>query len=691
GEVLPALSSWRQGRRQRSTVDGWRYRIAWRPRPEPEKAEVRGNWLLVVPAGHLDDDLVQATSRGLGERARLLSVSATADRAELAAQLAALHGDADAPLHMVSLLALDDRDADGHRGVPSSLLSTMALTQALADSEVKARLWAVTQGAVSTDPAAGGPEAHRASDPVRNPGQAAIWGLARVFGLDHSDRWGGLIDLPGTLDDEALRRFLSLLSGEGGSPDEYAVRPSGVHVRRMVRAPLDPSAVAEPWRPRGTVLVTGGTGALGAHVARALAEGGAEHLVLAGRRGPDAPGASELSAELTALGARVTVAACDVTDRAAVAKLLDSLTDETPLTAVVHTAGVVGEARPLDETPLDDAMAAVHAKISGACHLDELLADHPLDAFVLFSSGAGVWGNGGQGPYAAANAALDALAEWRRAQGRPATSIAWGAWAGGGMVDEAVAEQLSRRGVPAMDPGPAVHALREAVEQGETTLVVADIRWDRFLPAYTVSGPRPLLDELPDVRQLLDGQKEEQADEAGDKGSDLPERLAALPEPKRRRMLLDLVRTHASAVLGHSSTEAVRPARAFRELGFDSLTGVELRNRLNTATGRKLPATLVFDHPTPTALAAYLRDALLPPEPEGGGDAPVLPELQQVASALQAATDDDTRRALTEGLRGLLAHWEGQEPLPAKTVDDELAEASDEDMFDLIDRELGIG
>ncbi|WP_433859674.1 type I polyketide synthase [Streptomyces kronopolitis] len=691
GEVLPALSSWRQGRQQRSTVDGWRYRIAWRPQPEPEQAEWDGSWVIAVPADHLADDLVRATSRSLGERAHLMPVSPTADRAELTAQLAALHDAARSPLHVVSLLALDDRDAGGHRGVPGGLLSTLALTQALADTEHKARLWAVTQGAVSTDDPAGGPESDRASDPIRHPGQAAIWGLTRVFGLDHDERWGGLIDLPETLDDDALRRFRSLLGGGGNSRDEFAVRPTGVHARRMVRAPLDPSAVAAPWQPRGTVLITGGTGALGAHVARALADGGAEHLVLAGRRGPDAPGAAELSAELTALGARVTVAACDVTDRAALAKLLDSLTDEAPLTAVVHTAGVVGEARPLDETSLDEAMAAVHAKISGACHLDELLADHPLDAFVLFSSGAGVWGNGGQGPYAAANATLDALAAWRRAQGRPATSLAWGAWAGGGMVDEAVAEQLSRRGVPAMDPALAVHALREAVGQAETTLVVADIRWDRFLPAYTVSGPRPLLDELPDVRRLLAGRAEERADEAGAKGSDLPERLAALAEPKRKRMLLDLVRTQASAVLGHSSTEAVRPARAFRELGFDSLTGVELRNRLNTATGLKLPATLVFDHPTPTALAAYLRDALLPPEAEAGSDLPVLPELHQVASALQAATDDDTRRALTEGLRGLLAHWEGQESPPAQTVDDELAEASDEDMFDLIDRELGIG
>ncbi|MFF3249386.1 SDR family NAD(P)-dependent oxidoreductase, partial [Streptomyces sp. NPDC002870] len=693
-EVLPALSSWRRQRQQRSTVDGWRYRIVWRPQPEPEQGTLEGSWLIVVPADHENDDLVQSTSRALGNRARLMPVSTSTSHAELAERLAVLHSEADGPgpLHVVSLLALDDQDADGHAGVSGGLLCTIALAQALADTDLNARLWGVTQGAISIGTPGRGPESGREPDLLGNPAQAAIWGLARVFGLDHRDRWGGLIDLPGTLDDHTFRRFLSLLSGDGGSQDEYAVRASGVYVRRMVHAPLDTAARTEPWQPRGTVLVTGGTGALGAHVARSLAADGAEHLVLASRRGPEAPGAAELSAELTALGTRVTVAACDVTDRAAVAKLLDSLSDEVPLTAVVHTAGVVGEARPLAETSLEEAMAAVHAKVSGALHLDELLADHPLEAFVLFSSGAGVWGNGGQGPYAAANAYLDALAEWRRAQGRTATSIAWGAWAGGGMVDEAVAEQLRRRGVPGMAPDLAVHALREAVDHGEATLVVADIRWDRFLPAYTAGGPRPLLDELPEVRELLAVQKEkeEKADDA-DKGSDLPGTLAALPEPKRKRMLLELVRTHASAVLGHSSTDSVRPARAFRELGFDSLTGVELRNRLNAATALTLPATLVFDHPTPTALAQYLRDELLPLQPDAAPGTRMVRELQQVENALRGASDDDTRRALTDGLRSLLIQWEGEAPPQAEAVDDELTEASDEDMFDLIDRELGIG
>ena len=549
------------------------------------------------------------------------------------------------------------------------------------------------------------------SDLPGAPAQAAIWGLGRVFGLDNPGLWGGLIDLPATLhpaatadgatapdvartvDEESVRRAVTLLGS--GDADEFAVRESGVLARRMTRAPLDSGTPAvRTWQPSGAVLVTGGTGALGAHVARWLARSGAEHLVLTSRRGPDAPGAAALHEELSELGVRVTLAACDVTDRAAVAELISSV--PAPLTAVVHTAGVIGEARPLADTSDDEVLAALQAKVVGALNLDALLADRPLDAFVLFSSGAGVWGNGGQGPYAAANAHLDALAERRRSQGRPATSIAWGAWAGGGMVDEAVAEQLRRRGVPAMAPDLAVQALRDAVERDETTLVVADIRWDRFLPAYSAGGHRPLLDELPDVRELLAAdqfQAQDGASPAAEQGSELLRRLVPLPDAKRRRVLLDLVREHASKALGHRSAESVHPGRAFRELGFDSLTAVELRNRLNSATGLRLPATLVFDHPTAAVLAEYLRDALLPQqttdEAAGADSAPQLAELQRLEAMLKTAPDQSARQIITDGLRTLLRTWAADEPEGAG-VDDEIAEATDEDMFDLIDRELGI-
>ncbi len=590
----------------------------------------------------------------------------------------------------MSLLALDDQDAEHGVGLSRGLLGTMTLAQAMDDAGLSGRLWCVTRGAVSTGP----------GDAVTNPAQAAVWGLARVVGLDEPDRHGGLIDLPADADETAGSRLAALLGARDAEnadgESEFAIRRTAVLVRRMVRAPLSAStAAAGPWRPSGTVLVTGGTGALGSHVARSLARDGAEHLLLTSRRGMNAPGAAELLNELTGLGCRVTIAECDVADREALAALLAFVPAEFPLTAVVHTAGAVEEARPLGDLTLDDAVTVMHAKVAGALHLEELLADHPLQAFVLFSSGAGVWGNGGQGPYAAANAHLDAIAERRHAQGLPATSIAWGAWAGGGMVDEEVAGQLLRRGVPGMAPEPAAHALREAVAANETTLVVADIRWDRFAPAYCAHGHRPLLDEVPDVRELLAAQQAapDERDAAQDGRSALLKQLADLPEAKRRRKLVELVRTQASTVLGHSSNETVKPGRAFREMGFDSLTAIELRNRIGAACGLKLPATLVFDHPTPAALAEYLGAELLPAggAPDGPAVVSVPAELRQVEAALRQAADADARRVLTEGLLTLLDAWSGADDEPQEAaVDDELVAATDQDMFDLIDRELGI-
>ncbi|MDI5963013.1 type I polyketide synthase [Streptantibioticus silvisoli] len=692
-EVLPALSSYRKSAQQRGTVDGWRYRIVWRPQAEPAASALRGTWLVALPEDGERDPHIDSVLRAFdaaGAEAVRFTVPRSTDRKLLADRLRGETAGSVSYAGVVSLLAFDDQEGDRGPGVSGGLLGTMALAQALDDAEVGGRLWCVTRGAVSTE----------RGEIAASPAQAAVWGLARVIGLDSPDRHGGLVDLPAAVDDAAVRRLTALLAGAGeetdGRESEFAIRRTGVRVRRMVRDPLGAAARNEPWRPRGTVLVTGGTGALGSHVARSLARNGAEHLLLTSRRGPDAPGAGELRNELTALGCQVTVARCDVADRDALAALLAGVPEQFPLTAVVHTAGAVEEARPLAELTLDDAVAIARAKVAGALHLDELLADRELDAFVLFSSGAGVWGNGGQAPYAAANAHLDAIAERRRAAGRTATSVAWGAWAGGGMVDEAVAEQLLRRGVPAMRPETAAHALLEAVAADETALVVADIRWDRFLPAYCAHGHRPLLDEVPDVRDLLAARRATppaaEAEES-DGRSALLRQLAELPDNKRRRKLTELVRTQAGAVLGHSSGDMVKPGRAFRELGFDSLTAVELRNRIAAACGVKLPATLVFDHPTPNALAAHLASVLLPaleaqPEPVG---AVTVPEgLRQVEAAFHQAPDPDTRRALTEGLRDLLDAWASSDEPQEAAVDDDVADATDEDMFDLIDRELGI-
>ncbi|WP_158791489.1 beta-ketoacyl reductase, partial [Streptomyces sp. NRRL WC-3549] len=261
-----------------------------------------------------------------------------------------------------------------------------------------------------------------ASDRLTAPEQAMVWGLGQVVAVEEPGLRGGLIDLPGTFDTRAARRLCGVLADPGKTEDQLAIRSSGVHVRRLVRSAPRPPETRTPWQPAGTVLVTGGTGALGAVAARWLARNGAAHLLLTSRSGPDAPGARELEAELTRLGARVTVAACDVTDREALAALLGSVPAEHPLTAVVHTAGVLDDGM-LGSLTSERVERVLRPKTDAVLHLHELTRHLDLSAFVLFSSLAATFGNAGQAAYAAGNAFLDAIAAVRRAQALPATSI----------------------------------------------------------------------------------------------------------------------------------------------------------------------------------------------------------------------------------------------------------------------------
>ncbi|MER5363268.1 type I polyketide synthase [Streptomyces sp. NPDC002785] len=684
--LLPALSAWRRRRREQSVLDGRRYRVSWKPLAEPDTAAlVTGNWLVPVDAEHATSRAVRRLLDALTERgAHVRPVElATADL-DRTALTAALREAADGePVHgVLSLLALAERPHPEHPAVPAGLLLTSMLVQALGDTDWAAPLWCATVGAVVTTP----------SEHTSSPAQAQIWGLGRVVSLEHPERWGGLVDLPRTLDERAADRLAAVLDGSlgDGHEDQVALRTAGILARRIGRA--EPAATAgEPWRPRGTVLVTGGTGALGAHVARWLAGNGAEHLVLASRRGPDAPGAAGLRDELTALGAEVTVAACDVTDREAVAGLLAAVPTRTPLTAVVHTAGA-GQFAPLARTGPADIAEVVAAKVAGAVHLDALLGDAELDAFVLFSSIAGVWGSGGQGAYAAANAFLDALAEQRRARGLAATSVAWGPWADGGLVaDDEAAEQLRRRGLPVMAPSTAITALQQALDGDETTVTVADVDWERFVPAFTAARPRPLIADLPEVRDALAEPTAERAETPGEAPESLAEQLAGLSRPEAGRALLDLVRTHVAAVLGHDGITEIEGGRAFKELGFDSLTAVELRNRLNTATGRRLPATLVFDYPTPVALADQLCAEIL-----GEDTAPELPALAEIDrlefTLSNVPADNAERASVTARLEALLRTWNEAESAASGAGPDEELEidaASAEDIFDIINNEFG--
>ncbi|WP_020659289.1 type I polyketide synthase [Amycolatopsis benzoatilytica] len=601
-EVVPALSAWHQKHQDDAVADSWRYQEKWVAVERRAAPVLSGCWLVVVPESHAEDEWVGSVVDALGAAAVRLDVTGV-ERTELAARLRDLSPDRFTGV--VSLLAFLD----------SGVAATAGLLQALGDVGCGARVWAVTCGAVSV----GG------GDRVGCVGQAGVWGLGRVAALECPERWGGLVDLPGVVDGGVGRWLVGVLAG-GWGEDQVAVRGGGVFGRRLVPVPV--GGGVSGWVLSGTVLVTGGTGALGAHVARDLAARGAEHVVLASRRGEAAPGVAGLRGELEALGARVSVVACDVSDRGAVGELLAGIPEELPLRGVVHAAGVVDDGV-LDGLTPERFEGVFRSKVASALVLDELTRGVGLEFFVLFSSVAGAVGSPGQGSYAAANAVLDALALRRRGEGLAATSIAWGAWAGGGMADAARAEGRSwRLGESLLEPGPALAAFRRAVAEPAATVVIADLRDPLLLNTLLALRPSPLLSELPEARRVGP-----ESDDTGFTGSGLRERLAELSAADRSGAVLDLVRSRAAFVLGHGSAAAIDASATFRDLGFDSLTGVEVANQLARATGLALTSTAVFDYPTPAGLAEHLLTELLgedrqpraaSPRPAGTGtDEPV--------------------------------------------------------------------
>ncbi|WP_345602113.1 SDR family NAD(P)-dependent oxidoreductase, partial [Streptomyces chumphonensis] len=627
--VLPTLSSWRRRSKERTAVDSWRFRAAWRPVEWSGHARLTGTWWVVVPTGHTDSSWVVETTRMLtrhGVGVVTVELSADdADRTALAERFAALGAAGeDAPTGVLSFLAWEGRRDPRRRSLPLGVSLTLALAQAWVDLGSRAPLWCLTRGAVSAAP----------GDAPADPVQAQLWGLGRVVALEHPGSWGGLIDLPTEPDASSLTGLLRV-PADGGGEDQVAVRRGGVLVRRMVGAATGDAKPGRRWQPRGTALITGGTGSLAPRLARRLAETGAEHLVLVSRSGADAPGAAELSAELSAAGVQVTVAACDVSDREAVAALLARLRAEGHVVrTVLHTAAYI-ELAPFAGTTAESFDAVLAAKVDGTEHLAELLDAEELDAFVLFSSIAGFWGSGDHAAYAAANAALDAWAEQGRARGLPMTSVAWGVWEDAvntwrnlGDTDvEATRERVRRQGLPLMRPESALAALEQALEHDDAFVAVSDIDWERFVPLFTAMRPSRLLAELPAARSVSErsttvpAHAEGQVGEGPVPGAELRRQLDGLSPADAERVLLERVDSLARTVLGHGGTETLSPDRAFKDLGFESLTAVELRNRLNRETGLRLPATLVFDRPTPRALVGHLRELLLPrPEKEATGD-----------------------------------------------------------------------
>ncbi|WP_127201768.1 type I polyketide synthase [Streptomyces sp. Z26] len=505
-------------------------------------------------------------------------------------------------------------------------------------------------------------------------GHAAVWGLVRSAEGEHPGRFV-LVDLePGAeLPDEALRL----------DEPEMSVRGGELRVARLARVPV--AAPAAPvWDPDGTVLVTGGMSGLGALAARHLVRAhGVRHLVLTSRRGEDAPGAAELVAELAGAGAKVDVAACDVADRDALAGLLA----EYPVTAVVHSAGVLDDALLGELTPerLDKVM---RPKVDAAWHLHELTRDMDLSAFVLFSSVAGTLGGAGQGNYAASNAFLDALAVHRVAAGLPGLSLGWGPWERvGGMADrlsEVDFQRLRSSGMPPLGPDEGLALLDAAMLPGRPALTLP-VRFDvAVLRAQAEAGTLPAvvggLVRVGQGRRELSGR------------AVLEGRLAGLDDAERMRLLTDLVRGHIARALGHDGVEAVTAERPVSELGLTSLGAVELRNVLNAESGLSLPATLVYDYPNAVAIAELLLDGLRPGEADQAG--PLLAELGRIEEALAklGVDNDEAHAKVTARLEA--ATRRARDARSGAETDSEsdsgLGSASDDELFEVLNKELGL-
>ncbi|HVR06146.1 MAG TPA: SDR family NAD(P)-dependent oxidoreductase, partial [Solirubrobacteraceae bacterium] len=462
------------------------------------------------------------------------------------------------------------------------------------------RLVFVTRGAVAAEP----------SEDVSDLVGAAIWGLVRAAQAEHPGRFV-LVDV----DEHEVSRA-TLAQALSLPEPQLAIRLGAARVPRLARV-----AVAEPATPAaagpaaasagasftgaGTTLVTGGTGGLGALIAEHLVRAhGVRRLLLVSRSGPDAAGADALRERLQELGAHVELAACDVADRERLRELLAAIPREQPLKAVIHAAGVLddGVLASLTRERLQQVLAP---KLQGARNLHELTAGLELDAFVLFSSIAGVLGGAGQANYSAANAYLDALALHRRAHGLPAISMAWGLWetaAGmGGRLAERERSRLGRGGIAALSASEGRELFDAACVAGEAAPVNVKLDAGALRTAARAGSlPPPLrgLVRVPARARTV-------------AGGELARRVRDAKADAREGLLLELVRGEAAAVLGHASAQAIAPDSAFRDLGFDSLAAVELRNRLAAATALRLSATLVFDHPTPLALARWLVGELL--------------------------------------------------------------------------------
>jgi NAD(P)-dependent dehydrogenase (short-subunit alcohol dehydrogenase family)/acyl carrier protein len=576
--------------------------LSWRAAPLPEVVRRRAleaeSWIVVATAGSV-------TAATL---ARSLGRCALTEPSSLPAALTKVP-----TLAGVVFLCEPGVDKDAASAAHRAADEAIAVVHALR-GRAPSRMWWVTTGAMAVEP----------RDTV-DVAAASLWGLGRTVMQELPELGCTLVDLePGGETDRVLMRELSTSGSDG--EDQVAWRAGRRHAARLVRV----AAVATEPRAllptQGTALITGGTGALGLHVARWLAREGVEHLLLVSRRGMDAPGAAEAVAGLESLGAHVTVAAADVADRDALRAVIEATPAQWPLCGVVHVAGTLDDGM-LAEQNADRFARVFSSKVVGAWNLHELTVGHDLAFFVLFSSIAGLLGAAGQGNYAAANAFLDGLAFHRRARGLPAQSLAWGAWSEGGMaatLSAAHQARYARQGLGTLTPAEGIALLGRALVRPEAHLAVAQMDLPAVRRALGPTVP-PVWRALVHVPAATLGTAREGAWAA---------ELAGMSKERRLGAVRAAVQADVARVLSLSASTGVPADRPLQELGMDSLMSVELRNALGKRAGVTLPGTLVFDYPTPSAISQYLLEKVLLSKSEA--PSPRAPPL----------TDAEIRRAL---------------------------------------------
>jgi NAD(P)-dependent dehydrogenase (short-subunit alcohol dehydrogenase family) len=558
---------------------------------------------------------------------------------------------------------LQEPDQDLALGETGPAQATLRQLQRWLAEEREGRLAILTRGAVAVG------EGESA-----DPAAAAVRGLVRSAQAEHPGRFA-LIDTDGS--DASAEAIEALLGCE--SEPELVLREGAALAPRLVRlAPGDGAGSGVALDPERTVLVTGATGGLGSLVSRHLAEAhGARHLLLVSRRGAEADGAEDLRAALNELGAEAEVFACDVSDRAQLRDLLASVPASRPLGAVIHVAGALDDAT-VEALGPEQIERVFAAKAHGARHLHELTAGMDLSAFVLFSSVAGSLPSPGQGGYAAANAYLDALALRRRAEGLPATSIAWGMWeresAMTSRLGEAGLARLRRAGIVALTDGRGLDLFDQALGSGRGLALALSLD-PAALRAQASAGVLP-----PVFRRLVRAPRRRALGPV----QSLASRLAAAGPAEHKALVLSLVADEVAVVLDHRSAADIDPGMAFKEMGFDSLAAVELRNRLNAITGLRLAPAMVFDFPTPLALAEHLL-AEATGAAEDGGDQ--LDQLTEVLGAMSAG--DPGRLKVAARLRALAADLEDGSGADSGVLGSEQLEAaSDEELMEFIDAQV---